>query len=206
MARPQPALLTFDSFEEFIAWDHRQPTKHELVDGVPVAMVGSTEAHVIISGNIFATARDRLRGNPWRALTSGMATKTGVRRGRYPDVTIDCGPPNARNVASPRPTVVFEVLSAETQKVDRTVKLAEYNAVPSIAHYVLVEQSEPLAHVYSRGPGGDFMLKPEEIEGLDGTIALPAVGISLTMAEVYESLDFEAEPDADALPPTPRPW
>jgi Uma2 family endonuclease len=177
-----------------------------LVDGVPVAMVGSTEAHVIISGNIFATARERLRGMPCRALTSDMATKTGIRRGRYPDVTIDCGAPNARNLSSPNPTVVFEILSPETQKEDRTVKLAEHNAVPSIAHYVLVEQSEPLAHVYSRGSGGDFMLQADEIAGLDGRIELPAVGILLTMAEVYESLEFDAEPDADAPPPTPRCW
>ncbi len=118
------------------------------------------------------------------------------------------GSPNPRNLSSPKPTVVFEVLSAETQLEDRTNKLAECNAVPSIAHYVFVEQLSAVAHVYSRGPSGDFMLKPAAINGMDGTIALPAIGLTLTMAEVYESLDF-ADPDADApspSPPTPRPW
>jgi Uma2 family endonuclease len=206
MARPQPVRLNFGTFEEFIRWEQSQPMKHELIDGVPVAMVGGTEAHSIIHVNILSVAREKLRGGPCRALSSDMAAKTGKRQGRYPDVTIDCGKRNPRNLSSPKPTIVFEILSAETQKEDRTVKLAEYNAVPSIAHYVLVEQTEPLAHVYSRAPGGDFAIRPAEIRGLNGAIDLPAIGISLAMAEVYESLDFDAEPDADAPPPTPRPW
>ena len=83
---------------------------------------------------------------------------------------------------------MFEVLSNNTQGRDRTIKLADYNAPPSIAHYVLVEQRMPIVHVYSRGPHGDFNLRPQEIRGLDGVVELPAIGISLTMTEIYDGL------------------
>jgi Uma2 family endonuclease len=169
-------------------------------------MAGAGEAHNIIQGNIFAAAHAKLRSSPCVPFTSDMAMKTGVRKGRYPDITIDCGNRNPKNQSSPKPTVAIEVLSPETQKEDRTVKLAEYNSVPSIVHYVLVEQSEPLVHVYSRGPSGDFLFRPQEIKGLDGTIELPAVGISMAMAEVYERLNFDAGLGDDAEPPTGRPW
>jgi len=132
--------------------------------------------------------------------------KTSFKKGRYPDVIIDCGARNRRNLSAPDPRVVFEVLSPETQKDDRTVKLAEYDAVPSIAHYVLVEQSEPLVHIYRRGATGDFDLNPQEISGLEGSFELPAIGVSMTMAEIHEGLDFEAEIDADAPQPTRLPW
>jgi Uma2 family endonuclease len=203
MAQAHLQPLTFGLFEDFLAWESRQDSKHELIDGVPVGMAGAKEGHTIIQGNLFAYAFAKLRGTPCRALPSDMAVKTGVRSGRYPDMTIDCGRPNPDNQAAPKPVVVFEVLSPETQREDRTVKLADYNGVESIAHYVLVEPSEPLVHIYSRAANGEFSIKPEEVRGMEGSFALPAVGVTFTMAEVYEAIAFN--PGVQA-PATASPW
>jgi Uma2 family endonuclease len=186
------------TFEEFVAWERHQETRHEFVDGVAVAMAAGTEAHNVIQGNLFAAALTRLRGGPCRPFTSDMLVQTGTGKGRYPDVTIDCGQRNPANLVAPRPVAVFEVLSPETQREDRTLKLADYNGTASIAHYVLIEPSQPLVHVYSRGPHGDFLLRPQEILGLDETVELVEVSLTLTMAEIYEGLDFDY-PSDDAL-------
>jgi Uma2 family endonuclease len=178
------------TLEEFVDWTRHQEIKYEFIDGVPVAMAGRTEAHNVIQGNIFASALAKLRGGPCRPFTANMLVRTGAGKGRYPDMTIDCGPPNRANLVAPMPVAVFEVLSPETQREDRTNKLADYNATPSIAHYVLVEPSQPLVHIYSRGPHGDFLLRPEEIRGLDEAIELPGVPLTVTMGELYEGLDF----------------
>jgi Uma2 family endonuclease len=87
--------------------------------------------------------------------------------------------------------VVFEVLTEETQRRDRTIKLADYNATPSIAHYALIEQGEPLVHVYSRGQHGDFNLRPQEVRGLDEVVELPAISISLAMSEIYDGIQLD---------------
>ncbi len=187
--------LTFDAF---VAWERHQETKHEFIDGTPVAMAGGTEAHTVIQRNLLVATVPRLRGEPCRPFTSDMLVKTGTGCGRYPDMTIDCGAHNPANVVAPMPVAVFEVLSPDTQREDRTIKLSDYNGTPSIAHYVLVEPSQPLVHIYSRGPHGDFLLRPHEIRGLDGTLALPSVALSLPMADVYEGLDFNTQP-GDAL-------
>jgi Uma2 family endonuclease len=55
-------------------------------------MAGGTEAHNVIQGNLFAAALIRPRGGPCRPFPSDMLVKTGTGRGRYPDMTIDCGP------------------------------------------------------------------------------------------------------------------
>lgn len=198
MASPQPKYPPPMTWEEFLDWERRQEFRHEFVDGYPVAMAGATEAHNVIQGNIFASALAKLRGGPCRPFPSDMLVRTGTGRGRYPDVTVDCGPRNPSNVSAPSPIVVFEVLSPDTQREDRTIKLADYNATASIAHYVLVEPSEPLVHVYDRGAHGDFNLRAREVRGLDGAVELPAVGLTLTMVELYDSLDFE--PDEARLP------
>ena len=189
MAQPQPAIPMM-SFEQYLIWERRQEIRHEFIDGVAVAMAGGNEAHNIIQANLLAAALTRLRGSGCRPFPSDMKVLTGTGRGRYPDMTVDCGPRNAANVLAPMPVAVFEVLSPDTQKEDRTVKLADYNATPSIAHYVLVEPSESLVHVYSRGPHGDFTLRPDEVRGFDAAVELPAVKLSLPMAEIYDGLDL----------------
>jgi Uma2 family endonuclease len=176
------------TFEQFLDWERGQEQKHEFVDGEPVGMAGGTEAHNIIQANLIAAVAPRLRGSGCRAFPSDMLVKTGTGRGRYPDMTIDCGPRRGENLVAPEPRVVFEVLSEETQQRDRTIKLADYNATPSIAHYVLVEQGEAIVHVYSRGPHGDFNLRPQEIRGLEGMVELPAVQLSLSMSEIYDGI------------------
>ncbi len=186
--QPNTPRMTFD---EFVNWARHQETKYEFIDGVPVAMAGGTEAHNVIQGNLFASALTKLRGGPCRPFPSDMLVRTGTGKGRYPDMTIDCGPRNPANLVAPMPVAVFEVLSPETQREDRTIKLADYNGTPSIAHYVLIEPSQPLVHVYSRGPHGDFLLRPQEIRRLDEAMELPSVSLTLTMAEVYDGLDFD---------------
>jgi len=183
------------TFKQFMDWERGQEHRHEFVDGEAVGMAGGSEAHNIIQANLIAVALPKLRGTGCRPFPSDMLVRTGTGRGRYPDMTIDCGPRRGTNRVAPEPKAVFEVLSEDTQRRDRTIKLADYNATPSIAHYVLIEQDEPLAHVYSRGAHGDFNLRPAEIRGLDGVVDLPAVGLSLTMHEIYDGLEFDTAPD-----------
>jgi Uma2 family endonuclease len=186
------------TFEQFLAWERHQERKHEFVDGEVVAMEGATVAHNAIQANLIASTAPKLRGSGCRPFPSDMLVRTATGRGRYPDMTIDCGSLRGDDVVAPEPRVVFEILSEQSQRIDRTIKLADYNATPSIAHYVLIEQRAPLVHVYSRGSHGDFNLRPQEIRGVDGVVELPAVGISLTMHEIYDGLEPDlAEVEAD---------
>ena len=178
------------AFEAFLEWERRQPTRHEFVDGPVIAMAGGSQAHNAIQGTLYFAARSKLSGKPCRPFTSDMLTRTGRGNGRYPDLTIDCGEFRADAQTASSPTVVFEVLSENTQREDRTRKLADYNATASIAQYVLIEADEPLAYVYSRAAHGEFSVIPQEIKGFDGEIVLPSVGIALSMAEVYEGIVF----------------
>lgn len=193
MAQLNLKPLTFD---QFLDWERGQELKHEFVDGEAIGTAGGTEAHNIIQANLIAAAAPKLRGSGCRPFPSDMLVKTGTGRGRYPDMTIDCGPRRGANLVAPEPKVVFEVLSEETQQRDRTIKLADYNATPSIAHYVLVEQGEPLVHIYSRGQHGDFNLRPAEVRGLDGVVELPAIHLSLAMSEIYDGLELDAAQDS----------
>jgi len=143
MSQAKAEPFSFGTFEDFLAWEQRQEVRHELVDGVPLAMAGGTEAHDDICFNVQSTLREKLVGGPCKALSPNMPVKTGTMRGRYPDGTVDCGPRHPENRSASCPTVVFEVLSKDSRSDDFTEKLWEYNRIPSIAHYVLLEQTAP---------------------------------------------------------------
>ena len=72
---------------------------------------------------------------------------------------------------------------------DLLKKAGEHRALPTLRHFVLWEPDEPRALVSTcDGEGG---WTPEEVAGLDGALALDAVGVRLPMAEAYEGVAFE---------------
>jgi Uma2 family endonuclease len=98
------------------------------------------------------------------------------------------------------PVVIFEVLSPSTAATDRITKAREYKAMPSVQHYVMIEQDSIGATVYTRA-NGDWR---HQILIEDSLLALPEIGVELALAELYEGLVFERDEDADR-PPTAAP-
>ena len=80
---------------EFLAWEETQPGRHEFVRGEVFAMVGARRVHGIVSGNVFATLRQQLRGTPCQAFTESMKLKVADDVLFYPDVFVD---PDTREV------------------------------------------------------------------------------------------------------------
>lgn len=79
------------SLDEFLAWEHEQELRYELVDGQAVMMTGGTVAHDLVRLEIAASLRDQLKGKPCRAaLDVKIAGPAG--NVRYPDVAVHCGP------------------------------------------------------------------------------------------------------------------
>ena len=171
--------------EAFLAWEERQPVKYEFDGFAPVAMVGVSVNHATIQANIIRHLGNRLAGGPCRVFGSDLkiATASSIR---YPDVLITCEVLGGRERLVAAPVVVFEILSPATQGVDRIVKNREYRDTPSIQRYVILEQDQQAATVFSRH--GDawtgVVLTGEEI------IGLPELGTELPLAECYQGVDF----------------
>jgi Uma2 family endonuclease len=178
------------TWEAYLEWEAAQPVRHELVDGQVYAMVGGTAAHDIICNNLRSELRAALRGHKCRVQGPDLKVKAG-RDVRYPDALIDCGPLVPGSVHAREPAAVFEVLSKSTAWIDQSLKLRAYDATPSIRHYVLINQDEPRAMIYTRdesgtlGPAGLVLL-----EGMRSSIELPGYGISIPFSAIYEGLEF----------------
>ena len=181
---------------EFLEWEERQPLRYEF-DGVgPVAMTGGTYGHSTIQRNLAFALTGRLRGKPCQFQGSDLKIQVGDGHIRYPDGMVVCSPVDRTATVVHEPVVVFEVLSPSTAAKDRIVKAREYQATPSIRRYVMLEQDSVGATVYARS--GETWT--HEILVADSILALPEIGVSLPLAELYEGVVFEAEQDGHPPP------
>jgi len=188
MAEAGRRLMTV---EEFYLWQLDQDERYELVDGVPVplrAMTGASNVHDAILVNCIIELGNRLRGRPCRVASADTALRTSIRTSRRPDVTVDCAPPEAGSYEAHQPTVVVEVLSPSTRKIDRFTKLEEYRRHPNLRHILLIDPDSVAAKLYSRAEGGEW--SDADLSGKDAVIDLRAIDVSLPLGALYERVEM----------------
>ena len=174
--------------EEFLAWEARQDLKWEFDGFQPVAMTGGTAGHSRIQGNLIAALIGRLRGRPCQPYGPDVRVPIPGGRYRYPDALVVCRPVRPDAVEVPDPVVLFEVLSGGTAHTDRVVKLREYRSLPSVRRYVMLEQDEASATVVARTATGWSI---DQVDAA-GTLALPEIGVEVSLGELYEGIEFDA--------------
>ena len=102
----------------------------------------------------------------------------------YPDVMVTCDPTDDAKYFRERPTVVFEVLSPETERTDTREKRYAYDTVEALKVYVLVAQDRTEAIIYRRTPEGAW--STETMQGLNATLRLPEIAVEIPFARLYE--------------------
>jgi Uma2 family endonuclease len=109
---------------------------------------------------------------------------------REPDAFIACSRAHRNAVAVPAPIVVFEVVSPGRGNRRRDEeKVNEYESVPSILRYVVVQSESRSFHAFWCEPGEQTWRR--EAPEAAGPIRLPEFGIDLTLDEVYSGVDFD---------------
>lgn len=155
--------------EEFHAWHQRQEGKFELEDGrvTPrfgwledrdgrlTMMAGANGPHDRVARNVLFSLMRQLAGGGRETFGSDMAIRTGPGTIRYPEASVVCDREELEAIdettyALTRPRLVVEVLSRSTERNDRTVKLLEYQALPSLRAAVLIHPGKRWMVAYER--------------------------------------------------------
>ena len=159
--------------------------RHEFVDGVVYAMAGTTEAHNDIVLNLSTWLRSRLP--PGCRLFNGtvkLATKpSGEASYYYPDVFVSCGPRDPKGYVRLDASLVIEVLSPSTQRIDRGEKFQAYTSMPSVSDYMLIAQDGISVEVFRRSTAWT-----REAYAMGDLIAFDALSHPLAVADVYANV------------------
>ncbi|WP_270938582.1 Uma2 family endonuclease [Falsiroseomonas oryzae] len=177
------------TWDAYLEWEAKQDVRHEFVDGEVRAVTGGTLKHNLIARRL-GSALDRALGGGCRVHGPDVKVATGNGNARYPDILVDCGRFVPTALVAQDPVAVFEVLSRSTAWVDQGFKLRDYDATPSIRYYVLISQDELRAMLYVRNDAGRLDIRDAQlIEGTDGAIGLPSLGVTLTLGALHEGLE-----------------
>ena len=186
-ALPQPYITP----EEYLRIERQSEYRSEYFGGEMFAMAGASQEHNIISVNLTAELRTKLRRGPCQTFADDMrvrVTATGLYT--YPDLVVVCGErifDDSESDTLLNPTLILEVLSPSTEAYDRGRKLDQYASIASLQEYVLVSQDQPSVQQYQRVADGSW--RYISTSGLDASITLAALGTSLLLADIYEGVD-----------------
>jgi Uma2 family endonuclease len=180
---------------EFLAWEARQELRHEFDGFQPVAMTGATIAHDRITFNLHKALDASLAGKPCKSYGPNVKI-LAAGHVRYPDALVTCSPTDPSAVIANDPVVVFEVVSEDTARTDRIVKLREYQATPTIQRHVILEQKGIGASVSTRRDGDWIATALTEGD----TLQMLEIDVEVLIDEFYAGRDYsfpaEAEPRA----------
>jgi Uma2 family endonuclease len=184
--------MSKDQFFAFI--DARPSERWELIDGVPVMMVGATLKHALIVQNV-VTALKAVAGPRGCNALQGDPFVTGSDGDTFlavPDIYVYCGSPDQNARILPDPTIIVEVLSPSTMVRDRGLKLERYQAMPSVRQVLLVYQNEVRVESWTRREGTDadgLGFEHGVARRLDEAARLPSLDAALPLHAVYAGID-----------------
>lgn len=179
--------------DEFLEWDLEQPDcRHELVDGVPVAVTGARQRHDQVVVNAVVTMGQQLRGGPCRVFSADVAVRIPHGNVRRPDLGVHCGPFDDAATYAAAPRLIVEVLSASTRAFDQLRKLEEDKTIDSLDYILLVDPEVAEVILWSRDAARAWQHRI--IEGLDAVVEMPALGVVVALADPYEGLTLKTVP------------
>jgi Uma2 family endonuclease len=181
---------------EYLALERTAEFKSEFLGGELFAMAGGTLQHSLIATNLAGEFRNRLKGGRCLPFNSDLRIKvapSGLLT--YPDLSVICGPAEfvpGTNDTVLNPTVLVEVLSDSTEAYDRGTKFEHYRQIASLREYLLVNQKRPRIEQFIRQLDGRWLLN--EADGLDRSLDLPSLQISIALAEIFANVSFSPAP------------
>jgi Uma2 family endonuclease len=194
MTAENPAYLTE---AEYLEGEKIAEVRHEYVDGQVYAMAGTSRRHNSIAFNIAFNLRLVSRDKPCDIHLSDV--KARAQRSKayyYPDVIVSCQQNETDEYYLEKPCLIVEVTSKSTEWKDYAEKLIAYQKLASLQVYLIVAQDQPLVTMYYRDAETGWEVA--RFDELAQALTLPCPECTLTLADIYEGVDFTqaAEPEA----------
>jgi Uma2 family endonuclease len=175
------------TLEEFLRWDDGTETRYELIGGFPVAMAPPAEAHRILAMRLGSRIDAALAvRRPCNAQIEAGLVRTD-RADTYfeADIAATCEGNEPGRQAIKDPFLIVEILSPSTERHDRRVKLPAYRQIPTVQEIVLIASDGHYAELHRRS-GAQWIT--EILRGADARLALTAIGIEVSFADLYEGI------------------
>jgi len=178
------------SFAEYIVLEEASEGKNHFYHGGLFAMEDGTKNHNNIVLNVGVSLRVNKKPG-CDVFIDGM--KLEIEKEQfyvYPDLIYTCNDDlKGTGLLVKNPSIIVEVLSDSSSLRDRNIKHKYYLRNKSIQYYVLISQKEIYVECYSRIDSSPIW-KYQTFETIDGLIEFDRLGFALSLATIYDSIEF----------------
>jgi Uma2 family endonuclease len=172
--------------EDYLAGELKSAIRHEYLDGVVYAMAGTSGEHNIICQNLLIALRSHLRGKPCQVFIESLKLRLRTAQGDvfyYPDLIVTCDLRDTERYFKTFPKVLIEVLSPDTERIDRREKLSSYTQIESLEEYILVAQDHMEVTVFRRSG----CWRPEVTNQPHQQLRIESLDFALSLLAIYDS-------------------
>lgn len=172
--------------EEYLAGEQVSEIRHEYLDGEVYAIAGASRTHGAIVNALAFALTPASREKKCQLYTSDMKVRielSGKTVFYYPDLVVGCDPKDRETYYLTRPSLIIEVSSPSTERIDHREKLLSYIRIESLVEYLIVESERRAVEIYRRN--NDWLVESFEE---DGAIRLDSLECTLTLDEIYADL------------------
>ena len=185
------------TIEEYLALERETGEKYEFFDGevyLREAMAGSTLPHARIANRTSTLLENALPDECYTLSSDAKLSIPPLRRYRYPDLSVICGPPEydvSVSHAALNPVALAEVTSDSSKDADYTSKAKQYmEHIPSLRDYLVVVQDERFITLFSRKREGDAWTVKHYGAG-EQTVTIESVDVTLDIDDIYRNIYWE---------------
>lgn len=180
------------TYQEYLQLEKQSDVRYEFWNGEVFAMAGGSRNHNSIGLKIASLLSEKLEQNGCKIFFNDV--KLQLKESQYyfyPDVLLICDPLDKDEYVVKNPVLIAEVLSPATEAYDRSVKLAQYRKIKSLRYYFLVSQSLPFVEIFARTNENELFTY-DVAEGMEAIIQMPALNFALSLAKIYENIEFQS--------------
>lgn len=178
--------------EEYLVWEPQQEIRYEYLNGEVVAMTGGTVPHNDIAINLLMALLPSIRAKGCRINMADVKLQiAGSSLYYYPDLIVSCDPKDltARQFLQ-FPKLIVEVLSPGTADKDRSEKFTDYQTIPTLQEYLLINSEKVSVECYRRGEGRMWLYYPHTS---GDTLTLQSLDMSLPLQQIYAGVQLSAK-------------
>ena len=157
-------------------------------------MTGGTPNHNQIALNLSGAMNSTLKRHHRVFMTDQRLWIPKKKIHTYPDVMVVRKPlelQEGRRDTVINPLIIAEVLSKYTKSNDKDEKFTAYRTIESFQEYLLIDQYTIHVEQYSKTDNNKWIFSEYDEE--NATISLTSVKFEITVADIYDNVEFESE-------------
>lgn len=191
------------TLEEYFEFEYKSGIRHEYLDGKLRPMTYTSPNRGRIVGNI-----SRIIGNCFLDTNSEIWTESRMlfvpdcNKIYYPDGLIVVGESKYHNYsgkmdATLNPSVLIEIGSDSTEKLDKSDKWQCYQTIPSLQQYVLISQQTPFVEIFDRQEEDPTKWTYSSAQDMQKSVTIR--GSEVALKDLYHKVDFPPKSEEEEV-------